>query len=127
MNLEQLIKLVLSNPKNIDIRYSNINGQEKLIVNGEEIKDEVDNNVMEEINTFKKNVQELPDYIFEQVIDKMEETYSDFKEMNDYLEKESYNKEEADVARDIMYQIGSTVTDVIEKELYILEKLNEKF
>ena len=40
MNLEKFLELVLTNPDNISIQYSNINGEEKLIVNGKDLSKE---------------------------------------------------------------------------------------
>ena len=50
MNLEKIIQLITKN-SDINIQYSNINGKEKLIINGEEIKEE-DTSIKEEIEEY---------------------------------------------------------------------------
>ena len=61
MDFEKLINFILNNPKNINIEYSNINGEEKLVINGEEIKEESfdDSKIKEEVKNYKDIVENL--------------------------------------------------------------------
>ena len=40
MNIEQIFKLIDSNPENLSIQYTNKNGTERLIINGQDVLEE---------------------------------------------------------------------------------------
>lgn len=124
MNLEKLIELVFNNPNNISIQYSNIDGKEKLIVNGEELTNETydDSVIKEKIANYKEKIEQLDDYIFEKVIDEAAKRHFNLDEMNKGLELESYNAEEELYANNVINLMTELIQEVIKNEI---EKLIE--
>lgn len=117
MNLEKLIELIFKNPDNISIEYSNINGKEKFIVNGEDITEYDDSQVKEEIANYKDKLKKLSDDIFEKVIDEAENHHFNLLEMNKGLELEHYTEDNATYARNVISLMTDTIKTVITKEI----------
>lgn len=131
MNLEKLFELVLNNPENISIEYSNINGEERLIVNGEDLINQGvaydDSAIKEKIANYKAKIEKLDDYLFEKVIDEAEKRHFNLYEMNKGLELEHYTPKEENYASnviDIMLDLIQEVTrNEIQKLVDVLEQL----
>ena len=133
MNLEKFLELVLTNPDNISIQYSNINGEEKLIVNGKDLseKDEEeeydDSSIKEDVANYKAKIKKLDDCIFEKVIDEAEKRHFNLFEMNKVLELEHYTQQDAVYASNVMQIMLELIQEVIKEEIQklidILEEL----
>lgn len=100
MDLEKFFELLFSNPDNIHLEYSNINGQESLRINGEEIidtPDEFDDTTIKEyIARFKDNIQLLDDCTFVEVIDEVEHII-DIQSLDELISQESFTEDEAEL------------------------------
>lgn len=100
MDLEKFFELLFSNPDNIHLEYSNINGQESLRINGEEVidtPDEYDDTPIKEyITRFKDNIQLLDDCTFVEVIDEVEHII-DIQSLDELISQESFTKDEAEL------------------------------
>lgn len=120
MNLEKLIELIFSNPDNICIEYSNINGQETLKVNGEELNESFDDTkVIAEVDKFKKIIDSLPDCIFEEIIEEIEDMF-DLNTFNNLIQQERFTEFEAEHVTGL---INQTYTVIREKVLDRIEEL----
>ena len=114
MDLEKFFKLLLSNPENIHLEYSNINGQESLRINGEELfgtpdkekeekeeeKEEKeiydDTAIKKYISNYKDNIQLLDDCTFVEVIEQVEDVI-DIQVLDELLKQESFTQDEAEL------------------------------
>ena len=124
MNLEKIIQLITKN-SDINIQYYNINGKEKLIINGEEIKEE-DTSIKEEIEEYKKNVEELDSCLFVKALEPISNNY-DLANIDKFLNKENYSYEEAKQARNILSVLKDSIKRTILEEISTLQNLSEKF
>lgn len=131
MNLERLLELVFNNPNDISIQYSNINGDEKLIVNGEDLTDQGepydDSQIKEEIAEYKEKIEKLDDYIFELVIDEAEKRHFNLYEMNKGLELEHYTPQEETYASNVIEIMTELIQEVIKREVQKLIDTLEQF
>ena len=133
MNLEKFLELVLTNPDNISIQYSNINGEEKLIVNGKDLSEKEeeeeydDSSIKEDVANYKAKIKKLDDCIFEKVIDEAEKRHFNLFEMNKVLELEHYTQQDAVYASNVMQIMLELIQEVIKEEIQklidILEEL----
>ena len=104
MDLEKLFALLLSNPDNIHLEYSNVNGQESLRINGEELFDTPDEEVeiyddapiKEYISKYKDNIKLLDDCTFVEVIEQVEDVI-DIQVLDELLKQESFTQDEAEL------------------------------
>ena len=133
MNLEKFLELVLTNPDNISIQYSNINGEEKLIVNGKDLSEKEeeeeydDSSIKEDVANYKAKIKKLDDCIFEKVIDEAEKRHFNLFEMNKVLELEHYTQQDAVYASNVMQIMLELIQEVVKEEIQklidILEEL----
>ena len=124
MDFEKLINLILNNPGNISIEYSNVNGEEKLVINGKEITEEKsfdDSVIKEEVKNYKNIVENLDDCLFLEVCEDMSEMI-DIKTFDELLEQDSYTKEEAEA---VSHMINITKTIIRERILQKFQDLEE--
>lgn len=121
MNLEKFLELVFSNPENLRIEYTNINGKEVCLVNGINVleKDTTfdDSFIKEKIANYKANLKNLNDYIFGLVIDEAEKRKFNLSEMNKGLELEHYTAEDALYADNVIKMMTELIQEVITKEI----------
>lgn len=121
MNLEKLLELLFNNPDNISIEYSNINGKEKLLVNGEDLMNQGtsydDSEIKEKIANYKAKIEKLDDYIFEKVIDEAEKRCFNLHKMNKGLELNQYTLQDAQYANDVITLMTELVKEVIQNEI----------
>ena len=131
-NIEKLLVQVLTNPDNISIQYSNINGEEKLIVNGKDLSEKEeeeydDSSTKEDVANYKAKIKKLDDCIFEKVIDEAEKRHFNLFEMNKVLELEHYTQQDAVYASNVMQIMLELIQEVIKEEIQklidILEEL----
>lgn len=131
MNLEKLLELIFNDPDNISIQYSNINGKEKLIVNGKDLSD--DNKVFDDseikhfIEDYKERFSELDDYIFDLIVKEAEKRGLNLSEMNQALEQEHYTEEEAINANNVITVMSDIIAHVIKREIDSLYTVLEKW
>lgn len=137
MNLERFLELVLDNPDNISIEYSNINGKKTVIVNGEnlsekeeeefECKEEPfdDTQIKANIVLFKRDLEKIDDHIFELVLDECAERGFNMSDMTEGLELVHFSKEEAAYAQDVIDTMRDVIGKVINDEIDRLKKLSE--
>lgn len=123
MNLEKFLNLLLSNPENISIQYSNINGDEKLIVNGEEVNSEIE----ERINKYKENLKKLDDCVFEEVLEEAEARNFNLVEMNRVLELDSFTKDDEIFAANVIDIMSELIKEILADKIKDLSELMEEF
>lgn len=128
MNLEKFLKLMLENPENITIQYSNINGKEKLLINGEEFKENYDDSkIKEEIADYEEKIEKLDDHLFELVIYRAENRNFDLHQMNKELEFEHYSEEEAKRVSNNIKLMNNLIKEVITDEIESLTNILKEF
>lgn len=127
MNLEKVLELILNN-SDINIEYSNINGKERLIVNGEEFTEDTfdDTEIKQRIDAYKAKLEKLDDYIFGLVIDEAEHNHLNLYEMNRGLELEHYTEQDALYAENTILIMSGLIKAVLNREIKNLTStLNE--
>lgn len=129
MNLEKLLELIFNNPDNISIQYSNINGKEKLIVNGKDLSDDTfdDSEIKHFIEDYKERFSELDDNIFDLIVKEAEKRGLNLSEMNQALEQEHYTEEEAINANNVITVMSDIIAHVIKREIDSLYTVLEKW
>ncbi len=130
MNLEKLFKLMLENPDNISITYSNINGEEKLVVNGETLSEEKkfdDSVIKQRVDIFKKNIDILDSCTLTDACDKIADEIICLKELDEMLNQEHYTEEEANELDSILNQICNVIKDTISDKINTLNELKDRF
>lgn len=131
MNLEKLINLVLSD-SDITIEYSNINGQEKLIVNGEQVKELStepefdDSKILEKVAKHKEAIDSICDCIFQEGLEIIEESY-DLVTMSNLMDQEHFTEEEAEVLDEFIDYANNIYQTIIADRIKNLERLYNKF
>lgn len=129
MDLEKFLELVFNNPDNISIQYSNVNGEEKLVVNGEDLTNRKydDSQIKEKIAEYKAKIEKLDDYIFELVIDEAEKRNFNLHEMNKGLELEHYTPQDKLYANNVIEMMTEVIQEVIRREIQNLIDTLEQF
>ena len=127
MDFEKLINFILNNPKNISIEYSNINGEEKLVINGEEIKEESfdDSKIKEEVKNYKDIVENLDDCLFLEIVEDMSEKV-DVKTFDELLEQDSYTEDEAEIVSQMMNITKTVIYEHIVQKIQDLKEILEQ-
>lgn len=128
MDLEKFFELLFSNPDNIHLEYSNINGQESLRINGEEVIDTPDEyddtSIKEYIARFKDNIQSLDDCTFVEVIDEIEHTI-DIQSLDELISQESFTEDEAELIYGQLNFINTVIHDKLTNKVQnIIELLD---
>ena len=142
MDLEKFFKLLLSNPENIHLEYSNINGQESLRINGEELfgtpdkekeeeeeKEEKevydDTAIKEYISNYKDNIQLLDDCTFVEVIEQIENVI-DIQALDELLSQESFTQDEAELIYEQLNFINTAIHEKLVNKIQDLQKLIDR-
>lgn len=128
MDLEQLLEVLLTNPQNIKIEYSNIDGKETLIVNGKEITEKEEYNdteILNKIATFKSNIELLDENIYVEVLEDAQDI--NFKHLDTLISQEHFSKEEANIVSQQIDKIYELIRQKITSKVYELAELLEKF
>lgn len=129
MNLERLFELVFSNPSNINIQYQNINGKEKLVVNGEELTTDKkfdDSKIKELVSKYKASIDSIDDCDFVEIMEEVG-NHLDLKTFDELLTQESYDEEDAAILESMIsftkLAIHEHLSNKIEDIKEILENL----
>lgn len=129
--IEKLIDLIFENPNDIYIEYSNINGEKKLLINGEEVKEELtpefdDTQIKMEINDFKEALKKLDDNLFITFCEALNNVM-DVNKFNKLLDLESFNEEDAEYVKGMMDQSKTILIELIDSRLNYLYDLKEMY
>lgn len=129
--IEKLIDLIFENPNDIYIEYSNINGEKKLLINGEEVKEELtpefdDTQIKMEINDFKEALKKLDDNLFITFCEALN-SIMDVNKFNKLLDLESFNEEDAEYVKGMMDQSKTILIELIDSRLNYLYDLKEMY
>lgn len=124
MNLEKLLELIMNSPENISIKYSNINGEEKLIVNGEDLTNN-NSQIRKKIADYKQNIELLDDCIFVSVLDELAEEEFDIKNFNDLLNQDTWIESEENCVSDSIDYVQSIITKHIVNKIEELQEMLE--
>ena len=126
----KLIDLIFENPNDIHIQYSNINGEEKLLINGQEVKEESlefdDTEIKNSIAQFKENLKKVDDNLFITFCESLGQIM-DVNEFNKLLDLESFNKAEAEHVGCLMQQSKNVLIELINSRIEYLNDLKEMF
>lgn len=145
MDLEKFFELLLSNPNNVHLEYSNINGQESLRINGEELfgtpdkekeekeeeKEEEekevynDTAIKEYISNYKDNIQLLDDCTFVEVIEQVENVI-DIQALDELLSQESFTQDEAELIYEQLNFINTVIHEKLVNKIQDLQELIDR-
>ena len=146
MDLEKFFELLLSNPNNVHLEYSNINGQESLRINGEELfgtpdkekeekeekeeeKEEKevydDTAIKEYISNYKDNIQLLDDCTFVEVIEQVENVI-DIQALDELLSQESFTQDEAELIYEQLNFINTVIHEKLVNKIQDLQELIDR-
>lgn len=130
MNLEKFIELVFNNPENISIEYSNINGEERLIVNGEDLSgcggSFDDQETLKLVADYKESIAQLDDCIFVEMLDEVANVI-DLHELDSLLNQEHFTEEEAEIVEGQINYMKTIIHEKIAEKVQGLIELLEKF
>lgn len=124
MNVNDLLKMVLENPYDITIEYSNKNGKEILRVNGKDVFD--DSRVVEKIENQKALLNELDDCLFMEVVDLLKKENVDLCELNKFMDQTEFTEEDALIAENYIAIINEAMESVIINKMNKLSSLLER-
>ena len=129
--IEKLIDLIFENPNDIYIEYSNINGEKKLLINGEEVKEELtpefdDTQIKMEINDFKEALKKLDDNLFITFCEALNNVMN-VNKFNKLLDLESFNEEDTEYVKGMMDQSKTILIELIDSRLNYLYDLKEMY
>ena len=124
MDFEKIINYLTEHPDNISIEYSNINGKEKLTINGKDFTEPFDDSeIKRKVAVYKENVNNLSDEIFDKVLEKAENEHFNLSEMNNVLELDSYTEEDAIYANNVINLMTELIVETINEEIEILNDM----
>lgn len=124
---EQIISLIEKDPLNITVEYSNNNGKESLIINGDEVKlkeEETfdDSEIKNKISKYKEIVESLDDCMFFDILEDIKDSL-DLNTFNELLEQPSYLEEEASILDDMIEYVYTVIHKHITNKIEDLEEL----
>lgn len=128
--IQNLINLILENPNDINIQYTNINGKEELFINGQKIKAKSeapifdDTEIKTDVNNFKETLKKVDDNLFVVFCEELSKVL-DINEFNKLLDLKSFNEEEAEEVECLMCQSINVLCELIESRLNYLNELKE--
>lgn len=129
MKHDDLIDLLFRHPETItSIVYSNIDGKEKLTVNGEEIKEEeYDDTITKKIvSGFKSAIEALDDDSFTAICEELSDKL-DLTRFDELLESNSFTEEESDEVLDLINQFKSVTVKHLQNQLNEIHTVLKKF
>lgn len=119
MMIEKLLELLSQD--NISIQYTNINGEEKLIVNGKELSST--NNM---ISKYKDNLDKLDDDIFVEATEEISELY-DLSKVDELFNKTEFTEEEEKAIPEIISTMSDIIIDTIQSRIDTFEDTKSAF
>lgn len=126
-NLETLINLICSNPDNIELHYTKVNGRSRLVVNGEELLLQTfdDSRIKQIISNYKESIELLDDCVFIETMDEIAKEIN-INALDCALKQEHFTEEEAaDIENCLGYitaVIHEKLVDKIQSSIELLEK-----
>lgn len=127
---ENLLKSILEKfGDDFSIRYSNVNGVEKLTINDEEIKlrDEFDDsNIKKFVSEYKETLDMLDDCMFMEIMEALPEDF-DKARMDALLSQTSFTKEESDEILEFMDVFGEIAREHLQKKIEELSNIRYRF
>lgn len=130
MNLERLFELVFSNPDNLRVEYSLVDGKETCFVNGINILERevfCDRAIKEEISRYKENLNYLDEWVWNLVMDEAANRNFNLLEMDRILNLDSYTEQEALQARNTISIMSDLINEILKQEVQSLVDLMERF
>lgn len=131
MNLEKLINLALSD-SNLTIEYSNVNGVEKLIVNGEDVskinpsKTFDDTKTVSRVKNHLQTLEMVDDCMFNEALDIIKQSY-DLLTINNLLDQEHFTEDEAEAINEFIDFSESVYKILISEKVEYLKELYKRF
>lgn len=119
--IEEILNFIENYPQNINIEYSNIDGKEKLIINGKEI-----NGIINRVKKYKENLDLIDDCLFEEIMNNVSEDI-DMKKFDELLEKDNYTKDEVTLVESYIDYINEVIKDTIKNKINKLIEIYNKF
>ena len=122
MDLEKILNLISTNSP-ITIQYSNINGEEKLIVNGEDVSaDYDDTEIKNKIKNYKQVIELIDDCMFVEILKDVKDII-DIKELDTLTKKESFTKEEGERVSALLDMVGTVINEHVTNKIQDLQEI----
>ena len=122
MDLEKILTLISTNSP-ITIQYSNINGEEKLIVNGEDVSaDYDDTEIKNKIKNYKQVIELIDDCMFVEILKDVKDII-DIKELDTLTKKESFTKEEGERVSALLDMVGTVINEHVTNKIQDLQEI----
>ena len=121
MNLKELFKTLLQCNDDINIQYTNIDGKEKLLVNGIEISEGEDqtfddSGIKTEVIKFKEDLKQVDDNLFVVFCEQLSKIL-DINEFNKLLDLKSFNEEQAVYTKGLINQSKTVLYELIDSRI----------
>lgn len=122
MNLEKVLEFLFSNPENINIQYTYNNGEESLIINGEEVT--TDNEIKELVENYKQVVSRIDDCDFLNIVEKIGESI-DIKTFDSLIDQEHFSEEDARIIEPMIKYVNTIIKEYLENKIEDLKEILE--
>lgn len=128
MDLEKIFNYLFANPDSVrTISYSNIDGKESLMINGEEMLDRYDDSeLLSQISKCKEILDCLDDCTFEDVVNDLREEDENIKELNDIFEKEHFTEDEHEFVEEKLDKIKESISYTVKEKIGRLNSILEQ-
>lgn len=123
--MEEIIKQLLELKQPLTIQYTNVNGEEKLIVNGQEIRPKFDDSeVKQMVVKYKTILDRIDDCVFLEVLEEIGEDIN-LNEFDALLQQDNYTSEESDKLLDMIHFAQNTIAECVSSKITDYQRVLE--
>lgn len=109
--LNNLLEVIYKNPEHVKIEYSYNDGDESLLINGEEqLRKFDDSRIKSIIKNYKENLDLLDDCVFVEALESLEDRI-DFQQMDELLNQEKFTQAEANLVDDLINIVNKSIKE----------------
>lgn len=109
--LNNLLEIIYKNPEHVKIEYSYNDGNESLLINGEEqLRKFDDSRIKSIIKNYKENIDLLDDCVFVDSIESLSEMI-DIKQMDELLNQKTFTQAEANLVDDLIKLANKSIRE----------------
>lgn len=125
--LNNLLEIIYKNPEHVKIEYSYNDGNESLLINGEEqLRKFDDSRIKSIIKNYKENIDLLDDCVFVDSIESLSEMI-DIKQMDELLNQKTFTQAEANLVDDLIKLANKSIREKLNQKINELEDISTRF
>lgn len=125
--LNNLLEVIYKNPEHVKIEYSYNDGDESLLINGEEqLRKFDDSRIKSIIKNYKENLDLLDDCVFVEALESLEDRI-DFQQMDELLNQEKFTQAEANLVDDLINIVNKSIKEKLNQKINELEDIFTRF